>query len=141
MSTTPKTTTTTLATTTTTTTEGPLKRCPGVCLPGLMAAFCSKPSVVINWPPNLCERGSVCCDSKPRQDAGGPSESTGSTKNKPTAKPTSAFQEILSNPLTSLLAGPILSNLAGSLQKKPAPVPATGQHTLHLFIITLSSFS
>ena len=108
-----------------TTTEGPLKRCPGVCLPGLMGAFCSKPAVIINYPANLCDRGSVCCDSKPRQ--GNDAAQAQPQQAKPSGRPTSALQDILSNPLTSLLAGPIISNLAGSFQKKPSPAPYYGQ--------------
>nr|SVE74102.1 EOG090X03V0 [Daphnia barbata] len=119
----PKATTTTTLAPTTTTTALP-KRCPGVCLPGLMSAFCSKPSVVVNNPPNLCERGSICCDSKTRDGAtqsGGSatnSGSTGSTSNRPSRPPTkapaSAMSDLLSNPLTTLLAGPLLSSLAGA---------------------------
>nr|SVE75673.1 EOG090X03V0 [Daphnia hispanica] len=113
----PKITTTTVPTTTT----APLpKRCPGVCLPGLMSAFCSKPSVVVNNPPNLCERGSICCDSKTRDSpqSGGSGSNSGSTNNRPSRPPTkapaSAMSDLLSNPLTTLLAGPLLSSLAGA---------------------------
>nr|SVE90430.1 EOG090X03V0 [Daphnia sinensis] len=114
----PKTTTTSAPSTTTAALP---KRCPGVCLPGLMSAFCSKPSVVVNNPPNLCERGSICCDSKTRdsaQSGGSNSGSSGSTNNRPSRPPTkapaSAMSDLLSNPLTTLLAGPLLSSLAGA---------------------------
>nr|CAG4636904.1 EOG090X03V0 [Ceriodaphnia reticulata]SVE72856.1 EOG090X03V0 [Ceriodaphnia reticulata] len=121
-------TTTTKASTTTTTTAAPLKRCPGVCLPGLMSAFCSKPSIVINNPPNLCERGSVCCDSKTREGAAPQSSGSGSSgvstqrpSRPPTKAPASAMSDLLSNPLTTLLAGPLLSSLAGAAMQRPPP--------------------
>lgn len=123
------TTTSTTASPSTTTTAQP-KRCPGVCLPGLMSAFCSKPSVVVNNPPNLCERGSICCDSKTRdgetQSGGSSSGSSGSTNNNrpsrpPTKAPASAMSDLLSNPLTTLLAGPLLSSLAGAaMNQRPS---------------------
>ena len=121
------TTTSTTASPSTTTTTQP-KRCPGVCLPGLMSAFCSKPSVVVNNPPNLCERGSICCDSKTRDGApqsGGSGTSSASTNNRPSRPPTkapaSAMSDLLSNPLTSLLAGPLLSSLAGAaMNQRPS---------------------
>nr|SVE70342.1 EOG090X03V0 [Daphnia similis] len=106
-----------------TTTASLPKRCPGVCLPGLMSAFCSKPSVVVNNPPNLCDRGSICCDSKTRDNpqsggSGSNSGSSGSTNNRPSRPPTkapaSAMSDLLSNPLTTFLAGPLLSSLAGA---------------------------
>nr|CAG4636068.1 EOG090X03V0 [Eubosmina coregoni]SVE69719.1 EOG090X03V0 [Eubosmina coregoni] len=101
----------TSTTTKPTTTNAPKQkeRCPGVCLPGLMSAFCSKPSVVIKDPPNLCENGAVCCDSKTREI-------------RPTTKPSSgsAIDNIFNNPLTSLLAGPLLSSLAGAALNRPS---------------------
>uniref|UniRef100_A0A0P5FWR6 Serine proteinase stubble n=1 Tax=Daphnia magna TaxID=35525 RepID=A0A0P5FWR6_9CRUS len=113
-----------------TTTASVPKRCPGVCLPGLMSAFCSKPSVVVNNPPNLCDRGSICCDSKTRDSpqsggSGSNSGSSGSTNNRPSRPPTkapaSAMSDLLSNPLTTLLAGPLLSSLAGAaMNQRPS---------------------
>nr|CAG4643116.1 EOG090X03V0 [Ilyocryptus agilis] len=126
------TTTTQATTTTSTTTATPQRpRCPGVCLPGLMSAFCSHPSVVVKEPANLCERGSVCCDSKTRDSGSRPSgsgsDSSTQRPSRPTTKgPGSAMADILSNPLTSLLAGPILSSLAGAAFPKPASSPSSG---------------
>ncbi|KAJ1521436.1 hypothetical protein ONE63_003107 [Megalurothrips usitatus] len=61
--------TTTTTTTTTrrppTTTHSPLPRCPGFCLLGLMSAFCERPSVIVPHT-STCQRGSVCCDNRPR---------------------------------------------------------------------------
>nr|SVE80038.1 EOG090X03V0 [Daphnia magna] len=123
----PKATTTSAPSTTTVSVP---KRCPGVCLPGLMSAFCSKPSVVVNNPPNLCDRGSICCDSKTRDSpqsggSGSNSGSSGSTNNRPSRPPTkapaSAMSDLLSNPLTTLLAGPLLSSLAGAaMNQRPS---------------------
>jgi hypothetical protein len=109
------TTTTTPAPTTPTTTKPRLTRCPGVCLPGLMSAFCTSPSVVISNPRDLCERGAVCCDSKPKQGGGGSASA---------AKPSGGFTNPLSNPLTSLLAGPLLGTLAGAVFDRPSPPSA-----------------
>nr|CAG4638362.1 EOG090X03V0 [Cyclestheria hislopi] len=100
---------------TTTTTAAPLKQCPGVCLPGLMGAFCTKPSVVIRTPANLCEKGAVCCESKTKTGT----EATTAAPAKPSTaapKPSNPFN----NPLASLLAGPILSNLAGAALQRPS---------------------
>lgn len=54
--------TTSTTTTTTTTTRRPLPRCPGVCLPEIMSAFCDLPAVIIPETAN-CQRGTVCCDN------------------------------------------------------------------------------
>lgn len=117
----------------TTTTAAPLKRCPGVCLPGLMSAFCSQPSVVIKEPANLCERGAICCDSKTREGSGGSGSrpETGVTTVRPSRPSTkspssSSISDLINNPLTSLLAGPLLSSLAGAaLQRPSAPSSKT----------------
>ncbi|XP_034244777.1 protein masquerade isoform X2 [Thrips palmi] len=62
-------TTTTMATTrrpsTTTTTHSPLPRCPGFCLLAIMSGFCERPSVLVPHT-STCQRGSVCCDNRPR---------------------------------------------------------------------------
>lgn len=43
-------------------TPPPVPRCPGFCLLNIMAAFCERPSVLINTP-TTCAKGSVCCDN------------------------------------------------------------------------------
>ncbi|XP_055609384.1 protein masquerade [Uranotaenia lowii] len=43
-------------------TPPPLPRCPGFCMLNIMAAFCERPSVLIQHTSN-CKRGSVCCDN------------------------------------------------------------------------------
>ncbi|XP_058821596.1 protein masquerade [Topomyia yanbarensis] len=43
-------------------TPPPLPRCPGFCMLNIMAAFCERPSVLIQHTAN-CKRGSVCCDN------------------------------------------------------------------------------
>lgn len=44
------------------TTPPPAPPCPGFCLLNLMAAFCERPSVILQRTSN-CKQGSVCCDN------------------------------------------------------------------------------
>lgn len=50
------------ATSTRPTTPPPAPRCPGFCLLNIMAAFCERPSVIIQRTSN-CKQGSICCDN------------------------------------------------------------------------------
>ncbi|XP_059472948.1 protein masquerade [Neocloeon triangulifer] len=42
--------------------KGQVPKCPGFCLLSIMAAFCERPSVIIQNTAN-CAKGSVCCDN------------------------------------------------------------------------------
>lgn len=44
------------------TTPPPAPRCPGFCLLNIMAAFCERPSILIQRTSN-CKQGSICCDN------------------------------------------------------------------------------
>lgn len=44
------------------TTPPPAPRCPGFCLLNIMAAFCERPSVILQRTSN-CKQGTICCDN------------------------------------------------------------------------------